>query len=58
MGSFGDSIGLALRNLAGKAVKNTCFGGLSVKESVFIYIKIYREEYLNTVVFKVSDRCW
>jgi hypothetical protein len=36
MGSFGDSIGLALRNLTGKAVKNTRFGGLSVKESVFI----------------------
>jgi hypothetical protein len=36
MGSFGDSIGLALWNLTGKAVKNTRFGGLSVKELVFI----------------------
>jgi hypothetical protein len=36
MGSFGDSIGLALRNLTEKAVKNTRFGRLSVKESVFI----------------------
>ena len=36
MGSFGDFIGLALWNLTGKAVQNTRFGGLSVKESVFI----------------------
>lgn len=36
MGSFGDSIGLALWNLTGKAVQNTRFGGLFVKESVFI----------------------
>lgn len=36
MGSFGDSIGLALWNLTGKAVQNTRFGGLSEKESVFI----------------------
>ena len=37
MGSFGDSIGLALWNLTGEAVQNNTFGGLICK-TLNIYI--------------------
>lgn len=59
MGSFVDSIGLALWNFTGNAVKNTRLGRLICTTlNIYINKNIYREEYFNTVVFKASDRCW
>ena len=43
MGSFGDSIGLALWNLTGEAAQNTRFGGLIFKTlNIYINKDIWR----------------